>query len=89
LNWARRCRKPGLPRLFVAPSALPPYLYPMAKESDRFDPQERAREKQLSRDADAHALASGEKSRDELRRENGHFAFRNVRVTLRGAKPLE
>jgi hypothetical protein len=64
-------------------------LYAMAKESDRFDQQERAREKQLSRDADARALASGEKSRDELRRENGHFAFRNVRVTLRGAKPLE
>jgi len=61
----------------------------MAKEPDRPDPQERAREKQLSREADARALASGEKSRDDLRRENGHFAFRNVRVSLRGAKPLE
>jgi hypothetical protein len=61
----------------------------MAKQAERLDPQERAREKQRSRDADARALASGEKTRDELRRENGHFAFRNVRVSLRGAKPLE
>jgi hypothetical protein len=61
----------------------------MGKEPERFDPQERAREKQRSRDADSRALASGEKSRDDLRRENGHFAFRNVRVSLRGAKPLE
>jgi hypothetical protein len=61
----------------------------MSKHSDRLDPQERAREKQRSRDADARALASGEKSRDELRRENGHFAFPNARVSLRGAKPLE
>ena len=61
----------------------------MASAPERFDPQERAREKQLSRDADARAPASGEKSRGELRRENGHFAFQNVRVSLRGAKPLE
>jgi hypothetical protein len=61
----------------------------MPQEPDRFDPQERAREKQRSREADERSLASGEKSRDELRRENGHFAFRNVRVSLRGAKPLE
>jgi hypothetical protein len=61
----------------------------MPQEPDRFDPQERAREKQRSREADERSLASGEKSRDELRRENGHFAFRNARVSLRGAKPLE
>jgi hypothetical protein len=61
----------------------------MPKDPERLDPEERAREKQLSREADARALASGEKSRDELRRENGHFAFPNVRVSLRGAKPLE
>jgi len=61
----------------------------MAMDPDRFDAQERAREKQASRDADARALASGEKSRDDLRRENGHFAFPKVRVSLRGAKPLE
>jgi hypothetical protein len=34
-------------------------------------------------------LAAGEKSREQLRRENGHFAFASVRVSLRGAKPLE
>jgi len=61
----------------------------MAMEPDRFDAQERAREKQASRDADARALASGEKSRDDLLRENGHFVFPKVRVSLLGAKPLE
>jgi hypothetical protein len=53
-------------------------LYLMVREPDRLDPDERAREKQRSREEDVRALASGEKSRDELRRENGHFAFRNV-----------
>jgi hypothetical protein len=52
-------------------------------------PVERAREKKQSRDEDARALASGAKSLAELRRENGVFAFPNVRVSLRGAKPLE
>jgi hypothetical protein len=61
----------------------------MPKEPERPDPKERAREKKRSRDEDARALAAGEKSRDELRRENGHFAFPRVRVSLRGAKPLE
>jgi hypothetical protein len=59
------------------------------RELEHLDPVERAREKQRSRDEDARALASGEKSPDELRRENGHFAFPHVRVSLRGAKPLE
>jgi hypothetical protein len=61
----------------------------MQKEPKPLDPKEREREKKLSRDEDARALAAGEKSRDELRRENGHFAFPRVRVSLRGAKPLE
>jgi hypothetical protein len=61
----------------------------MAKEPERFDPKERAREKQRSREEDARALASGEKSREELQRENGHFVFANVRISLRGSKPLE
>ena len=61
----------------------------MTDEPERFNPNERAQEKQRSRDKDARALASGEKSREELRRENSHFAFPNVRVSLRGAKPLE
>lgn len=45
--------------------------------------------KQASRDADAHALASGAKTREQLRRENSIFApFKNVRVRIEGAKPL-
>jgi hypothetical protein len=64
-------------------------FYVMAKELERFDPKERAREKQLSREEDARALASGEKSREQLQRENGHFVFPNVRISARGAKPLE
>jgi hypothetical protein len=58
-------------------------------ESEPFDPEERAREKQASRDHDARDLASGNKSREQLRRENGHFAFPHVRISARGAKPLE
>jgi hypothetical protein len=61
----------------------------MPKQPEPLDPKERAREKKVSRDEDARALAAGEKSREELRRENGHFAFLHVRVSLRGAKPLE
>jgi hypothetical protein len=60
-----------------------------AWQAERLDPQERAREKQRSREMDASALASGKKSREDLRRENGHFAFAKVRIILRGAKPLE
>jgi hypothetical protein len=60
----------------------------MADEAGKLDLGERAREKQRSREDDARALASGEKSREQLRRENGHFAFSKVRVSLRGAKPL-
>jgi hypothetical protein len=36
---------------------------------------DRAAEKAASRDQDAADLASGRKSRDDLRRENGAFAF--------------
>ncbi len=61
----------------------------MAQEPERFDPKERAREKQRSRDEDDRALASDEKSPEELQRENGHFSFPNARVSLRGSKPLE
>jgi hypothetical protein len=64
-------------------------FYLMAQELERFDPKERAREKQRSREEDARALASGEKSREQLQRENGHFVFPNVRISARGAKPLE
>jgi hypothetical protein len=64
-------------------------FYVMAKEPERFDPKERAREKQRSREEDARALASGEKSPEELQRENGHFSFPNARISLRGSKALE
>ena len=70
-------------------SDIEPILSSMAKDPEHFDPSARAHEKQLSREEDARALVSGEKSPDELRRENGHFAFPHVRVSLRGAKPLE
>ena len=73
----------------VALSLQRPYFVAMGHESERLDPAERAREKYLSREEDARALVSGEKSRAQLRRENGLFAFPNVRVSLRGAKPLE
>jgi len=36
--------------------------------------EQRAREKQLSREADELAVAQGEKSREQLREENAHFA---------------
>lgn len=39
----------------------------------KYDPPERAREKQASRDQDAADLASGKKTREQLRRENGMF----------------
>jgi hypothetical protein len=53
-----------------------------------FDPARRAAEKQASRDADQRALESGEKSREELSRENSLFAFPNVEVDLKGAQAL-
>jgi hypothetical protein len=38
-----------------------------------FEPSARAAQKQQSRKADALALASGAKTREDLRRENSHF----------------
>jgi hypothetical protein len=43
---------------------------------------ERGREKAASREIDARALASGEKSREQLRVENGAFAFPRARIRL-------
>ena len=40
---------------------------------------DRAREKQDSRDEDRRALDAGERSRDDLRAENGAFAFPDAR----------
>ncbi len=61
----------------------------MANEDQPHDPEARALEKRRAREDDERALASGEKTREDLRRENAHFAFPRVRVTLRGTKPLE
>jgi hypothetical protein len=47
-----------------------------------YDPKQRAAEKEASRAADARALATGEKSREQLWRENGHFAFTNSRLVF-------
>jgi hypothetical protein len=45
-----------------------------------FDPNKRAREKAESRQEDARAIALGEKSVEQVRRENASFAFKNVRL---------
>lgn len=48
----------------------------------------RAAEKQTSRDEDERALASGEKTQEQLRRENGAFFGMRVRINYGGAKSL-
>ena len=56
-------------------------------EVETFDPIERAREKQASREADAAAIKSGEKTAEQVKRENGSFAFPRSQVRL-GPEPL-
>jgi YgiT-type zinc finger domain-containing protein len=53
-----------------------------------YDPIERAREKQASRDEDQRRLDAGEITREELRKENGKFAFPNAKMLLDKAKRL-
>jgi hypothetical protein len=53
-----------------------------------YSPDERAREKQASRDEDERRLAAGEVSREQLRRENGRFAFPEVMIDFAAAVPL-
>jgi hypothetical protein len=48
----------------------------------------RAAEKAKSRKADARALKSGKKSREQLQRENAHFAGMKVRIEFERAKAL-
>lgn len=60
----------------------------MKSDEEAFDPQRRAAEKQRMRDDDLAALQRGEKSADDLRRENGVFAFPNVRIDLDAADSL-
>ncbi len=47
-----------------------------------YDPEGRAREKQRSRDDDARALANGEKTSEQLRRENSLFCDVDVKLNL-------
>jgi hypothetical protein len=47
-----------------------------------FDPAERAREKQASRDQDAHDIATGVRTVEQVRRDNGAFAFPRERIRL-------
>lgn len=45
-----------------------------------FSPAERAREKASSRAEDQRAMAEGEKSPEQVRRENASFAFADARI---------
>jgi hypothetical protein len=47
----------------------------MSEQLGIYDTSEQALEKQASRDADARALASGEKTLEQLHKENGLLAF--------------
>ena len=60
----------------------------MKAPQDILDPVARANEKALSRAEDARALATGEKSLEDLQRENGAFAFprRVIRIDFSGRK---
>ena len=60
--------------------ARPPMLLVMPPVV--FDPEQRAHEKQASREEDARALESGEVSREDLARANGAFAFPRGRVRI-------
>ena len=50
--------------------------------------ERRKAEKQRSREEDRLALESGQKSREQLQRENALFAGMNVRIDLDRAKAL-
>ena len=50
--------------------------------------ERRKAEKQCSRDEDRRALESGQKSREQLQRENALFAGMKVRIDLDRAKAL-
>lgn len=54
--------------------------------ADEFSPSARTLEKQASRDTDATALISGEKTVAQLRAENSAFAFPRDRVRLKFPK---
>ncbi len=56
--------------------------------TETYDPAERAREKQASREQDERDLASGAKTREQLHRENAAFAGLKVRIDFSKAKKL-
>jgi len=70
---------------WIAEALRRTYTLVVMNAGDHFDPRARAAEKQASREADEAALASGEKSRDDLRRENGAFALLRVRPDFAAA----
>lgn len=53
-----------------------------------YDPARRAREKQASRDDDQRAIATGEKTAEEVRQENARFVFPWVRLDFSATKRL-
>lgn len=53
-----------------------------------YDPAERAKEKQESRERDEEALRSGEKTQEQLRKENGWFSSIKFKIDFAGAKKL-
>lgn len=69
----------------IAAALRCPYTFVVMNADDRFDPEARAAEKQASREADEAAIASGAKSREDLRRENGAFALLRVRPDFAAA----
>lgn len=50
--------------------------------------EERRREKEKSREEDRRALESGEKTAEQLRRENCHFSGLNVKLNLKRSRAL-
>jgi hypothetical protein len=58
------------------------YTSSKVMSDERYNASQRALEKQRSREADAKALASGEKTQVELCAENGAFAFPPEQVRL-------
>lgn len=49
---------------------------------ETLDPHQRALEKAASREADERALKAGEKTREDLRRENSFFSFPPGRIRI-------
>jgi hypothetical protein len=63
----------------------------MSYKISTFDPAERARQKQASRDEDARRLAAGEVTKAQLKRENGMLSgmdFSNSSIVAIGGKKL-